>query len=275
VIVFVAKDAGGANLVLHHALAIASECHFYLFGIAREIAAELQIENLINSVSSNKVTHVISGANFPGEMGEMESLLGEFQAQGIPIDGYIDGWENLGNRFPGINIRNYLVVDDYSEALAKEIYRGKVLRIKNFYLDATLREFYLLRSTLEQNPKGLLYLSRPKLNQLGSYTLHGVNCICPDLQIIDKLLTPTYVIVRDHPLLDSTVCTIEFSVNKKIKISRSKGTSRLAKDLALCDTAVGALTPALGIARDAGLNVYTLDNSQLLSRAANFPILSL
>ena len=272
---FVAKDSGGANLVLHHALSIQTECQFYLFGIAKKIASELKIEQVTRNRSVNELTHIIAGANFPGEIGELEILLSEFQAREIPIDGYLDGWENLGGRFPGINIRNYLVVDNYSEALAKKLYSGNVLRVKNFYLDTTIKEFNLLRSIIPQNPNGVLYFSRPKLSDPDSQWTHGKNCICSDLRIIEKILSPANVIVRDHPLLDSIICINEYSARKRLKISQSKGISPLAKDLAHCVFAVGAPTPALDIARAAGLNTYILGSSQISSGAPIFPILSL
>lgn len=274
-IAFVAKDSGGANLVLHHALSIQTEYKLYLFGIAEKIASELKIEQFVRNQSVNKLTRIISGANFPGEIGEQEILLGEFQEQGIPIDGYLDGWQNLGNRFTGINIRNYLVVDEYSEALAKKLYPGKVLRVKNFYLHSTLKEFRLLSSIIPQNPSGVLYLSRPKLSDPGSQGLHGENCICTDLRTIEKSLLPAKIVVRDHPLLDSIICINEYSARKGLKISRSNGISPLAKDLAQCAFAVGAPTPALGIAKDAGLNTYILSSSQMSAGAPSFPILSL
>lgn len=273
-IAFVAKDAGGANLVLHHALSIQTECKFYLFGIAKEIASELKIEQIVRNDSAKKLTHIISGANFPGEIGEQEILLGEFQAQGIPIDGYLDGWENLGNRFPGINVRNYLVVDDYSEARAKELYPGKVLRVKNFYLHSTLKEFYLLSKIIPQNPSGVLYLSRPKSKNSDSLEIHGKNCICTDLRTIEKSLSPTNIVVRDHPKLDSIICIREYSARKGLKISQSRGISSLANDLAKCSFAVGGPTPALGIAKDAGLKVYILGSSQMSVGVPSFPILS-
>jgi hypothetical protein len=274
VIAFVAKDSGGANLVLHHALSIQTECKFYLFGVAKEIAAELKIEQFKRNQSVNELTQIISGANFPGEIGEQEILLGKFQAQGIPIDGYLDGWENLANRFPGIDIRNYLVVDDYSEALARKLYPGKVLRVKNFYLHSTLNEFHSFSSIIPQNPNGVLYLSRPKLSDPGSQRLHGENCICTDLRTIEKSLSPTKIVVRDHPSLNSIICISEYSARKGLVICQSRGTSSLAKDLAQCSYAVGAPTPALGIAKDAGLKAYILSSSQMSAGAPSFPILS-
>ena len=273
-IAYVAKDSGGANLVLHHALSSPNERSFYLFGIAKRIAFGLNIDYSNEESFSSLVSQVVSGANYPGEIGEMEKLLGKFQTHDIPIDGYLDGWEHLHNRFPEIKIRHYLVVDDYSESIARELYPGKVKRVNNYYLDSTLTKLYSLRDRMTEDPNSVLYLSRPNLVNKKRVTKHGINCICYDLQIIFLRLVPRSILVRDHPLLNSITCINDFSYSAGVKIIRTEGTSPLANDLAPCRVAVGAPTPALGIAKEAGLRVFALKNSASHQASLHFPILN-
>jgi hypothetical protein len=257
-ICYVAQDAGGANLVLHQALNDRADKALYLFGYASEMASELGLDSWTARKFSNSFEKVVAGAN-GHTISNPERLLNKFQTSGIPIDGYLDGWENLGNRFPGIKIRNYLVVDDVSEKIAINLFPGKVLRVENCYLTNTLKSLASIRANLEGFTDSVLYLSRPKLGNTKYSPSHGEQCICSDLSLIHLHFRGQRVIVRDHPRLDSRLCISDFSIENSLELSRSKGTKPLEQDLAMSSVVVGAATPALYIAKEAGLKVFATE----------------
>jgi hypothetical protein len=255
---YVAQDAGGANLVLHQALNDRSDKALYLFGYASEIANELGLDNWKKREFSDSFEKVVAGANGYA-ISNPERLLHKFQTSGIPIDGYLDGWDNLGNRFPGIKIRNYLVVDDISEKIAIDLFPGKVLRVENCYLINTLKSLASIRANLDGFTDSVLYLSRPKLNHTKYWPSHGEQCICSDLSLIHLHFRGQRIIVRDHPRLDSRLCIYDFPKENSVELCWSKGTKPLERDLAMSSIVVGAATPALYIAKEAGLTVFATE----------------
>lgn len=261
-IAYVAQDAGGANLVLHMALHSKSSYKVFAFGVAADIAKNLGISIDLKKSSVSEVTRVIAGANYRGTVKDSDKFLKVFEEMNLPIDGFLDGWYDLENRFPNIAIRNYLVVDRYSKNIAESIYGTKVRLVKNYYKSHVLSEYKCITKQLSEDASrsragSILYFSRP-LKQRGIESIcSNPNCICPDLGLIKRHFSPSQILIRDHPRLNSNTCLISFSSQGTCKLTRSSGLWPLAPDLAKCDTAIGQSNPALLIAQAAGLRTYT------------------
>jgi len=260
---YVAEDAGGANLTLHAALKDKEFSRVFVFGIAKDIASNLGVKAHSNEMEITGITRVVAGANAQGTAKAADLFLRRFNSMKVPIFGFLDGWDNLENRFPGLRIRKYLVVDEYSKRIAESIYgSSKVELSENHYRNQVLEDHANLVAKLSdaeliKKQKTIIYFSRPSEGSGSEAKCTNSFCICADLSIILKKFPRFSVLVRDHPTLNSRKCILRFSIRHDLQIERTEGVTPLGADLSRCSVAIGQSNPALLIAQDAGLMTFT------------------
>jgi hypothetical protein len=276
VIGFVSEDAGGANLVLHHALKYEFEKKICSIGVSSNICRQLFLNNsdpndFLLGISSFSL--VIAGANYRNSFKQSDYLLSKIQEKNIPIHGYLDGWVFYDQRYPMLTISKYLVVDEYSFDLAEFFFPGRVELVPNYYFEYIKKEYNELKESpgYLNREDSVLFLTQPKFSKTSEIVEnHGNNCICQELEKIVIFLNPRKILIRDHPRLDSTKCIDYCRDHKEFILIRTRGFDPIAADFLNAKTVIGAPSTALYFSKLLGLDAFTLEKSPINWRGPKF-----
>jgi hypothetical protein len=258
-IAYIAHDAGGANQVFNYALnRIEKDYLFYAFGPAIKIAKSLGIDLCNDEQIPENCYQVVLGANSVHSPTQAEELVMSHTSYGagLQVIGFFDGWVNLDKRWPGLKINQYLASDEYAFEIGKSFYTASLVKlVKNYYLDRVRLDLFNLRKLqreadliLESNKT--LFLTQPR----GDWPAPN-SCICEDLR---KLYSNGFknLHIRDHPLLDSSICVKRNSDLFSGRIQLLDKEDSLAKHLHQSTNVVGHPTYALYIAQQLKFSTF-------------------
>jgi hypothetical protein len=263
VIGVVVQDAGSSNLILHKMRQAQIDFEIYAFGPALQIARELGLSRFLKSKINAKVTRILAGANYRDVHGLPETILLNYERLSVPIDGVLDGWEYFTERFPGIKIRNYIVMDEIAYGIASSLFPGKVKLERNFYYEYEIASFLSLREIDSVSYfRTACYLSQPKPNLTFPKSHHGRDCICADLEkVVKSPYRPSKVLVRDHVKMNSANCVSTCNSALDVSIELTSRKLPLHVCLASSEFVFGAPSTALYIAQKSGLQAIAVDQS--------------